>query len=460
MAINLLADNKKKPINLLAEEPISQSFEDLSPEDQEKVMGKSKEQIASQYPGMPQWLQHMILSVTPKDASPNLAAASQGVTDVTGYIPSVVGGALQGASIPIRGAASMIPSEFMHKLANSPDLRELFPHAQGTGQKSVQMASELAGGGGIFGKLMQGVKGVSALAKVPEVLQTPLALGGTGYIATPGTPTEKSIGAGGALALGGAGAVAGKTLGKLGEKVPEFMRGLTNKSTPEALVSAAQQPHDKLQSTADELYGQVRDAIKKREIKIPVKEDHLAKIEEILPKTRATKQLIDRATSGDYEAVHDLQSHLYKKGTKAKASDDIAKENEGEEIIELRDKLNEDTQKKLIKDGHTDIAHLLQQGRKTYATLMDTYFNKNLPKGIGKLVHSEMRLVPENPEKLFSQNSVPMKKFLDQHPDVAKHAQGIREKEAAIKSLNKALIGTGIAGGSITATKFISDLFK
>ncbi len=460
MPINLLADDTSQPINLLAEEPSSQAFEDLSPEDQAKVMEMTKQQISSQHPNMPDWMRDLMLQLTPKNKSPMLESAARGVSDVTNYIPAAMGGALQGASIPIRGVASMIPTEFTQNLANSPDLRTLFPQAEGTGQKSVQMASELLAGGGLFGKLMGGVKGAAALAKVPKMLQTPASLAGAGYIATPGQPMDKAIGAGGALALGGAGSAAGKVAGKVGEKIPPFLRGLASKSTPEELVAAVQKPHDKLQSTADELYGQVRQAVKKRDIKIPMRDEHLSQIAEILPKTRASRQLIDKAKTGDYEAVHELQSHLYKKGTKGLASDDIALENQGEEILDLRDKINDDLEKHLIKEGHIDVAHVLKQGKKTVAQLKNTYFPQHLRKGIGKMVHKDLRIVPENPEKLFSQNSVPMKDFLAKHPEVAKHTTGIKEKKEAMDALNSLFMKGAGAGGATLVGKTVYDLFR
>ncbi len=460
MGINLLANENPKGINLLADEVNTESFEELSPEDQEKALGLAKQKISGENPNLPDWLRDLILKATPKDNPEMLGSAARGFSNVTDYIPAIAGGALQGVSIPIRGVASFVPGENASKLANSPDLRDIFLKAQGTGQKSAQLASELLGGGGVFGKLMQGVKGASALAKVPKALQTPASLAGAGVIATPGGVTEKAEGAGTALALGGLGHTLGKVAGKVSEKLPEFFRGLTSKSTPKALVQSIQKPHDILQSTADDIYGQARQAVKKRNISIPIKESHLVEVADILPKTRATAKLIEKAKSGDYEAVQQLQSHLYKKGTKALSSDDIALENQGEEILELRDKINDDAENHLIKEGHLDVAHLLKQGKKVYAQLKDTYFNKLIPKGIGKLVHSETRLIPEKPVNLFTQNSEPMKIFLQKHPEASKHVQRIKEKEKAIKALNKTLLGSGVTGGLLAGGKTLYDLFK
>jgi hypothetical protein len=461
MAIDLLDDSARSPIDLLAQEPSSASFSDLSPEDQEKSLSLAKQKISAQHPNMPDWLRDLILHMTPKDQSPMLESAAKGVSNVTDYIPAAAGGLLQGASIPIRGAAGLIPTEFTQNLANSPDLRDLFPQAQGTGQKSVQMASSLVGGGGLFGKLMGGLKGASQLARVPKALQNPLALAGAGAIATPGDTSDRALGAGGALALGGAGKIAGKAAKNIGDKLPSFMRGLTSKSTPEQLVQSVQKPHDKLQSTADDFYGQVRNAIKKRDIKIPMQEKFLTQAREYFPKNKTSvNDLFERAKKGDYEAIHKIQSSLYKKGTKQLSGDDLVKENEGEDIIDLRDRMNDFLEKHLLKEGNIDVAHALRQGKKAHKQIMDTYYAKNLRKGIGKMVQSDLRLVPENPEKLFNQNSVPMKDFLVRHPETAKHAQGINEKEKAIKDLKKIMTRAGIGGGIVAGTKSIYDLIK
>tara|TARA_R110000868_G_C10972576_1_gene770480 strand:+ start:16079 stop:17464 length:1386 start_codon:yes stop_codon:yes gene_type:complete len=461
MPIDLLADSGPAPIDLLAEEPSSQAFEDLSPEDQAKVMEMTKQQISAQHPNMPDWMRDLMLQLTPKNKSPMLESAAKGISDVTNYIPAAAGGALQGASIPIRGVASMIPTEFTQKLANSPDLRTLFPQAEGTGQKSVQMASELLAGGGLFGKLMQGVKGAAAVAKVPKMLQGPASLAGAGYIATPGQPMDKAIGAGGALALGGAGNVAGKVAGKVGEKIPPFLRGLASKSTPEELVAAVQKPHDQLSSTADQFYDQVRQAVKKRDIKIPMKDKFLDQAREYFPKNKTSvNELFDRAKQGDYEAIHKIQSSLYKKGTKQLSGDDLVKENEGEDIIDLRDRMNDFLEKHLLKEGNIDVAHVLRQGKKAHKQIMDTYYAPHLRKGIGKMVNHETRLVPKNPEKLFDQDSVPMKDFLGKHPDAAKHVMGIKEKQEALKALKNMFGGVAGTGGAVYLTKSAYDLLK
>ncbi len=396
MAINLLADTPKG-INLLADEPKvnQQSFNDLSTEDKGKSIELARQQISQKYPGMPSWMRDAILNNIPKNESPNLEKAAQGISIVTNYVPAIAGGLAEGAATPIRAIASAIPSVQGLSKRDIPDIRTLLQKPQTGGEQAAQTTAEFVGEFGPIAKLL----GV------------------------------------------------GKLAGKAANKVAPFMRGLTNDSTEQKLIEAVQKPYDALSNSADQLYGFVKDEIGKRNVSIPIKEEYLDKAKEILSNTRPNRKLIDAAKSGDYDAVHKVQSHLWQKGTKAAASGDIAKEKEGEEILDLRDMMNEDAYNHLIKTGNIDISHALKQGRDVYHTLKDTYFNKNLPKGIGKLVHPELRLVPKDLRGLFSQNSVPMQKFIEQHPDVATHIKGITEKEEAKKLLNS-LMKYGAAGAA------------
>jgi hypothetical protein len=465
--MDLLADepNESEGIDLLAEEPEAKvsgkpkSFYDLSKEDQANALNVARQQISAQYPNMPDWLRDMMLTITPKDQSPRLQKIADIAKADTNPIGVAGGGLLQGAAIPFQGIASMLPGERAKNFANE-DFTRFTAQPQNDMEKGLQDTSELIGSLGPLGKLFGMLKSGTQLARVPKVLQNATALLGTGAIATPGDLADKALGAAGALALGGAGKLAVKTGSALATKVPEFLRGLTNESTPEALVESVQKPHDILQNTANKLYGYVRDAIQKRQLSIPVKQEYLDQATEILPKDRATKKLIANASTGDYNAVHDLQSQLYKKGTSASLSNDIAVQNQGEETIDLRNKINEDLENHLIQSGNVDIAHVLDQGKNIYRQLKSTYYNKELPSGIGELVHPDIRLIPENPENLFTQNSLPMKQFLKEHPEAAKHSQGIREKKAALKALRNILIGSGVAGGATAGIKTLYDFLQ
>lgn len=444
-------------------QPSVDLMEQYDPENQpgtyEEALELAKKKISEQHPNMPHWLRDAMLSMVPREQSgrDKLDSAARGVSAVTDYIPAAAGGLLQGASLPIRGVASTIPTEFTQKLANSPDLRDLFQKPSTPGQQAVQDTGEFFGALGPFGKLFGALKGATQAARIPKALQNATALAGTGYLGTPGETSDKLIGAGGALAAGGAGKVASKAA----EKIAPVVRGLFNESTPESLIQSVQQPHDVLQRTANDLYGQVQGAIKNRGISTPVSEKLIDQVKEHFPKNaRSYQELLDKAKLGDYDAVHKIQSSLYKKGTKALASDDLAVENQGEDILDLRDKINEELNNHLIKEGHLDIAHVLSQGKKIYSDLQKTYFDKLLPKGLIKLVQPEMRLIPENPQDLFKQNSVPMKRFLERHPETAKHVKGLREKDKAMKAVNNLMLKGAGTGGLLFTGKSIYDLLK
>lgn len=453
MAINLFDLPKKEPVNLLqsAANTNSPMDEDLDP------MQQARMQIDAQHPNMPDWLKNAILSITPKEQSPMLDSAARGISNVTNLIPAAAGGILEGASMPLRGIASLIPGDTASRFANAPSLTGVFPDPETGLQKGVQTAGEFAGGGALIGKLMQGLRAGTKAAKIPSLIGAPASLAGAGYIATPGTQGDKALGAGGALALG----AAAKGAGNAAAKLPEFFRGLSSKATPEKLVQSIQAPHDKLQSTIDELYGQVRGAIKSRNVKPKINPSYLDEITQYPSMNSKThKELIQKAKDGDYEAIHKLQSSLYKKGTKDTLNADSVIETRGENLLELRNKINDDLESSLLQQGHIDIAHVLRQGKSHVAQLKDTYFNKLLPKSIGKMVHHETREIPKEPHKIFDKNSVPMKDFLAKHPDASGHFQGITEKEKAIKDLNRMMLKAGVGGAVMTGTKTIFDLLK
>lgn len=462
--MDLLAD-EPQGIDLLADEPAAKptgkamSFHDLSKEDQTRAMTLAKQQIMADRPNMPGWLVDMMLTVTPKDKSPRLEKIANEAQAATNPIGVAAGGALQGFATPFQGVASMIPGNTAKDFANT-DFSQYGAEPLNSDEKLLQGASEIAGSFSPLAKLFGALKGGAAAARVPKALQNAAALTGTGAIATPGDLGDKALGASGALALGGAGKLAGQVGKAASTKVPAFLRGLTNESTPDALVESVQKPHDILSNTARQFYDYVKGSIKKRGISTPVDSQFIAQAEEVLPKTRASKKLINDARSGDYEAVHDLQSQLYKKGTAGLASDDVAMQNQGDEILDLRSKINDELKANLIKSGHVDIAHVLDQGKGVYKKLMDTYFNKNLPKGIHKLVQEDLRLVPENPASLFEQNSKPMNRFLQQHPETAKHTKGIREKEAAKKALRNILWGSAFTGATVSGGKTMYDFLQ
>lgn len=459
-----ISDDLSKDLDLLAAQPAKPhkkvAFSDLSKEDQAKAMDLARQQISSQYPNMPNWLRDMMLSITPKDESPHLqkaANAAQQLSSDINVFPAVVSGAAEGLSTIPRGVASFIPGKFADNFANQPALTSYTPAPQNDVEQGAQDTAKFVGSLGGLGKLFGTLKAGSSALKIPKALQNATALMGTGAIATPGGAWDKTLGAAEGLALGGA----GKVIQKTAEKVPPFLRGLFNSSTENDLVKSVQNPHDVLQNTAETLYDQVRGAIKRRNVSVNVNPSTLDEIlDQEAMKTPTVKKLVDAAKQGDYDSLHKLQSSLYQKGTKDMLNPDAVVETRGENLMDLRQRINKEIENNLLQQGHVDIAHVLRQGKNIYKQLMDTYFAKDLPKGIGKLVQSDLRKVPENAQNLFSENSKPMAKFLKQHPETAKHVQGINEKQAAIKALHKILWGAGGVGVGLTGGRTLYDLLK
>jgi hypothetical protein len=434
------------------------SFNDLSEEDQKKAMDLAKQQISQQYPNLPNWLRDMMLTVTPKDQNPRLQKMAANAQADTNGIPVVAGGLMQGVATPFQGVASMIPGETAKNFANQ-DFTDYLPKPQNDTESAMQTGAEFLGGLGPVGKLFGMLKGGTKLAGIPKALQNATALAGTGAIATPGDAVNKALGAAGAVTLGGA----AKVGSSVANQVPVFLRGLTNDATPKSLFQAIQKPHDILSNTADELYDYVRRTIKKRNVNVNINPNTL---DEILDyptmQSKTHKELVDRAKLGDYDAIHKLQSSLYKKGSKDLLNEDAVIETRGENTLDLRNRINKELENDLTQKGHGDITHVLRQGKNTFKKIMDTYYNKNLReaggKGIGKLVNEDLRVEPKNATSLLDTTSKPMNVFLKQHPEAAQQFKGLQEKNAAKKALKDIFIKGGAAGGLAFGGKTILDL--
>jgi len=438
------------------------SFNDLSEEDKKKAMDLARQQISQQYPNMPNWLRDMMLSITPKDQNPRLQRMASNAQADTNGIPVVAGGLMQGFATPFQGIASMIPGETAKNFANQ-DFTDYLPKPQNDTESAIQTGAEFLGGLGPVGKLFGMLKGGTKLAGVPKALQNATALAGTGAIATPGDAGNKALGATGALALGAAGKTASLAGQAIANKVPSFLRGLTNDSTDKSLFQAIQKPHDILSNTADELYDYVKGSIKKRNVNIHVNPQTLDEILEYPSmQSKTHKELIDRAKLGDYDALHTLQSSLYKKGSKDLLNEDSVIETRGENTLDLRNRINTEIQNDLTQKGHGDISHVLRQAKDTYKKIMDTYYNKNLReaggKGIGKLVNEDLRIEPKRATSLLDTTSKPMNVFLKQHPEAAQQFKGLQEKNAAKKALKDILVKGGVAGGLAFGGKTMLDL--
>lgn len=243
----------------------------------------------------------------------------------------------------------------------------------------------------------------------------------------------------------------------------QALKSYMKKIVPEEVAETIQKSHDKLSQQASNIYDLIKSEVTPRGVNnIPLAQDVLTSAESYLPKTRATKALIDKVKTGDYEAIHQLQSDLGTQGTKQLGADLAADRNAGEEMLDVREKINEAIRDKFNSHGHSDLSKLLDEANEKYTKLKDVYYKHP---SIAKLVHPESRKMPKNPMNLFSEKSVPMGKVLAEHPEVAKAVKTTNEANQFIKKLktgkNIGIAGSAasaIAGGGLYGGKKLIDM--
>jgi len=291
---------------------------------------------------------------------------------------------------------------------------------RGAGQMIGQgiTAAPFAIGGGLVGGPFGAVLGAGAGAAAT----------------TPGDAVDRGIAGLATMAV----PVAGKVLIGAGKKAiatPGQIKSLFEKVDTRKALNEAHKVHDKLQSTAGELFNHVRDKMKEGDIKISPSTGFMEQIKSYIPK-RSTEhnKMFTEAEQGNPEAIHNLQSWLWKKGTKAVGSDDPAISNKGDEMLSLRTEFNDDVRNKLTQAGHIDLAHMYKQGQNLFKELKDKYYGYNK---IANVFNPEIRKIPTDIAKHFSEESTPMNKFFETHPKLKEEVQKSLKKDEAFKELKK-----------------------
>ncbi len=249
-----------------------------------------------------------------------------------------------------------------------------------------------------------------------------------------------------------------------GTGVTNFGKGimsLFNRIAPKELAYGVQKAHDAMLNKLSGMYNYVKDEALKRGIgKIKIPDALFEQAEKHLPNTEAYKDLLTKAKTGDYEALHQLQSDLGKKGTLAKGAKYHADRNIGEEMLDTRKQINREIQSQLKGTGNDDLADLLGQASKGYRNYKKLYYTD---RGIANLVHEDSRLVPKNPFNLFSKESKPMSRILDAHPEIRKALGNEETVKSFMKGLNtgkKVATTAGIAGGGLYTYNTIANLLR
>lgn len=121
-----------------------------------------------------------------------------------------------------------------------------------------------------------------------------------------------------------------------------------------------------------------------------------------LPKTAT--DLINNASTGDYNALRQLRTELWQRATKASASTSPLANNRGDEMFDLTNRIDNAISDHLVNTGNKDLDTTLQDSMGKFRYLKDTFFNKDLPSGFKKLVGPD-RNVPNNLGNIVQGNS-------------------------------------------------------
>jgi len=248
-----------------------------------------------------------------------------------------------------------------------------------------------------------------------------------------------------AAGLMGAGIPAASKVLNIGEKGFEKLGNFIKKTNPKNLMYSIQRGADKMLSQSSDLFNLVRDEAKSSGMKIPIQSNLFDEVEKYLSKTEANKRLIEKAKTGDYGAIHTLQSDLGKKGTKYLGSESGADNNLGEEVLETRDKINESVRDHFNQYGRPDLSKLLDEATSKFRRMKEVYYKHPT---IAKLVHHEDRIIPRNPLTPITEESKRTEELLKEHPEIS-------ESLSLINKLNKGKSLTKWALPSVAAAEII-----
>jgi hypothetical protein len=220
----------------------------------------------------------------------------------------------------------------------------------------------------------------------------------------------------------------------------QVKRGLKSPDLKES-IRATQNKVNEATSETGKIFDTVEQAVEERGIsKVKIDKNILKQAETFLANTPANKALIQRAKTGDYKALRELQADLRVKGEKALSSALAAENKMGEEILSTRDQVNQSIQKHLDNTGNKDLAKSLNKARENYRDIQDVYFSTPaLAKVFGR-----SQKVPKNPLTLLSEESTEMNKFMSAHPEVKDALSKALKHKGRMKNLSRIGQVTGI----------------
>ncbi len=268
------------------------------------------------------------------------------------------------------------------------------------------------------------------------------------YKANPGEKLEKGlIGAGESL-------LGGKAI-KLGANA---IRSLFSKATGQlshaALGKMAQNAHDLMNKRSEKIFDNVSKEVSSRGInEIPIDKSIIDEARDFMPKTRSSNKLLNKAETGNYNALRKLQSDLGSRGADFRASKLRSEKDTGSEMFDTRDKINESISNHLKNTGNHDLEKELNQARGIHKNMREIYYQHPT---LAKLVGSETRKIPKNIANIFNETSKPMEIFRNAHPNIK---EALRHNESA-KNIVKGLLGSSALGGTVYGLNAINNIAR
>lgn len=339
-------------------------------------------------------------------------------------LPNAARGFFQSGSDIIRGVGNLIPG------VNIPDPRfsdmpieEVNPALQRLGDIAGRLA-----GYAPAAIAQEGIQGLNALKSAPKALRRIGAGAGIGAAVSPDSRMGGAVTGGVASAL---------------PAISEAIAGIK----PLNPVKAIQNRYDTRVQKASNAFDSVAHQAKAAGIDtIPVEKSLLDKIKKIGPKTEKFRSFVDKAATGEYDRVRKLQTELWKRAEKANSSDLLSDQDVGENLLSLRDKINEGFKAHLAKEGHPVLAKDLTNAMDEWRKIQDIYGSH---KTISKLV-GPLRLEPKNILETLQERSEPMKLIRLHNPEIEQAVKHQKYSSALKKSLQ--------AGSGLTGIEFINHL--
>lgn len=233
-------------------------------------------------------------------------------------------------------------------------------------------------------------------------------------------------------------------VGKLASITKPSQLFTTKKSIKNEII----RPHDALENRATKAFNEVSQEVNKRGInQVPLNSEiDFNQLRSYFPNTKKYNALLEKAQTGDYNALRKLQTDIYTTGKKNLGSSLEADRMRGAEMLEKRDDINQAIHNHLVSTGNNDLAELLGKARDDWRTLQKTYYNENMNNAIVNMVNKNYRKIPKNLVDVLSEESLPMKNLLDFHPGLQKR---INRYKSAQNILNKSIkYGTPAAVGA------------